>query len=126
MSKLVQYLCVNRFLIIAMFIFSACGTSNAQSTNTVATNDVVKIKVTVLDAVPLTTFKGSITPTDDVSPRFALTLRIESSVPAVAGLKPGTVVTFAVHSPSRFVSGDAKKGQTYEIEMPRKKAVNLI
>jgi hypothetical protein len=110
------------FLAAALF---GSWTAQAESTNNVTTNDVVRLRVTVMDSVPLRSFHGSVTPISDVDPRFALTVRIDSCVPAVTNLKSGTVVTFAVHSPSLFLRGSAEKGKTHEITMPRKKAMNL-
>jgi hypothetical protein len=107
-------------------IRAVSAAAQAESTNRITTNDVVRLRVTVVDSVPLRSFRGSLTPTDDVNSRFALTLRIDSCVPAITNLKSGTVVTFAVHSPSRFLGGSAEKGETHEITMPRKKAANLV
>jgi hypothetical protein len=110
---------------LAMALFS-CWTAQAEGTNSATTNDVVRLRVTVVESVPLRSFRGSLTPTGDVDPRFALTVRIDSCVPAITTLKSGTVVTFAVHSPSLFLRGSAEKGKTHEITMPRKKVVNLV
>src|SRR6516162_914370 len=99
--------------------------ANAQEVNTNPTNDVV-LRVTVQDVAPLRSFSGAVTPTDHVDPRFALTLRIDACVPALTNLKSGTVVTFAVHSPSLFLGGGAEKGTSHQITMPRKKANNLV
>jgi hypothetical protein len=111
-------------LFIATLLLSATG--HAQTTNNVTTNDVVRLLVAVVDSVPLRSFRGPLTPTSDVDPRFALTVRIISSVPAPTNLKTGTVITFAVHSPSLFLRGSADKGKTREITMPRKEAMNLL
>jgi hypothetical protein len=110
-------------LTAALMISAAAG--QAQTTNSAATNDVVRLRVAVVDSVPLRSFHGPLTPTSDADPRFALTVRIVSSVPALTNLKTGAVVTFAVHSPSLFLRGSADKGKTSEITMPRKKAMNL-
>jgi hypothetical protein len=125
-SSVSVHLIMNRFFPIFALAFLVASTAKAEFTNNVATNEVVPLRVTVLDVVPLRGFKGSLTPTTDVDPRFALTVRIESSAPAITNLESGTVVTFAVHSPSRFLGGSAKKGETREITMPRKHAINLL
>jgi len=102
-------------------------TARAQGTNAVSTNDFVRLRVTVVDVAPLRNSTGFAAPIGDVDPRFALTLRIESCIPAIANLKSGSVFTFAVHSPSRFRrSGDVEKGKTNEVTMLRTKAVNLF
>ena len=110
------------FLAAALFCF---GVARGESTNNVATNDVVRLRVTVVDSVLLRSFRGSVNLIGDVNPGFALTLRIDSCVPAITNLKPVTTVILAVHSPTLFLRGSAEKGKTYEITMPRKKAVNL-
>jgi hypothetical protein len=117
---------VNPLLTAFTAVLWVCCTAAAQRTNDIATNDVVRLHVTVLDVVPLSQFTGSLTPTRDFDPRFALTVRIDSCVPAITNLKSGTVVTFAVHSPSIFLGGVAKKGTAHEITMPRRRAVNLV
>src|SRR4051794_23742482 len=86
--------------------------AKAQSTNSISTNDVVPLQVTVLDSVQLSDFKGFAIPAGNVDLRFALTLRIDSCTPAITNLKSGTVATFAVHSPSLFLAGSAEKGTT--------------
>ena len=116
---------MNRLFTIFAALLLLCGTSACQSTNYVATNDVVRLRVTLLDSALLRSFTGTLTRTSDFDPRFALTVRIVSCVPAISHLKSGTVVTFAVHSPSMFLGGDAKNGKTYEIMMTRKRATNL-
>ena len=114
--------------LVALFIAAIFGSwaAQAQGTNSVTTNDVVRLRVTVVDVVQLRGFSGLLAPTGDADPRFALTVRIDSCVPAVTNLKSGTVVTFAVHSPSLFLRGSAEKGKSHEITMPRKKEVNLV
>jgi hypothetical protein len=125
MSAVSVHPVMNRFFSIFALAFLVASTAKAEFTNNVATNEVVRLRVTVLDVAPLRGFKGSLTPTTDVDSRFALTVRIESCTPAITNFKSGTVITFAVHSPSRFLGGSAKKGETHEITMPRKQAINL-
>ncbi|MDB6065160.1 MAG: hypothetical protein JWR26_1368 [Pedosphaera sp.] len=117
---------MNRLLAIFACLLSICLTAAGQGTSDVTTNDVARLGVTVLDVVPLHSFAGSLTPTSDVDPRFALTVRIDSCVPAITNLKSGMIVTFAVHSPSRFLGGSAEKGATHQIKMSQKKAINLL
>jgi hypothetical protein len=117
---------MNRFLLLFAVTLLVSWTAKGESTNNVATNDVVKLRVTVMDVVPLRGFTGPLTPTTDFDPRFALTVRIDSCRPAVTNLKSGTVVTLAAHSPSRFLGGSAEKGKVREITIPRKKAINLV
>jgi len=114
--------------LLALLTAAVVGSCAAETrtTNSVSTNDVVRLQVTVVDSVLLSSFHGLLTPTGDVDPRFALTLRIDSCVPAITNLKSGTVVTFAVHSPSRFLTGSAEKGKTNEITLPLKKALNMV
>ena len=117
---------MGRLLALFTFVLLICLTAAGQGTNDVTTNDVARLSVTVLDVVPLHSFAGSLTPTSDVDPRFALTVRIDSCVPAITNMKSGIVITFAVHSPSRFLGGSAEKGETHQIEMSRKKAIHLL
>ncbi len=109
-----------RLITIFMMSLLTWRAAEAQSTN-----EIVRLRVTVLDVTPLPGFSGSLTPTGDVDPHFALTLRIDSCVPVVTNLTAGAVVTFAVHSPALFLRGSAEKGTTHEMTMPRKKAMNL-
>ena len=116
------------FVVIAFTIaFLTALAANSQNTNNTATNENVRLRVTVLDVALLQNYTGPAMPTDDVNPRFALTLRIDSCVPAITNLKSGTVVTFAVPGPSLFLRGQTEKGATNEIipTAPRKKALNL-
>jgi hypothetical protein len=117
---------MNRLLAILAMCFWICCNAKAQSSNNVSTNEVIRLRVTLLDVAFLSSYSGTLTPTDDVDPRYALTVRIDSTVPAITNLTSGAVVTFAVHSPTLFLRGGAEKGKTYEISMPRRKARNLI
>jgi hypothetical protein len=72
----------------------------------------------VQDVGPLTDFSGKVTPVD-FDPRYALTVRIESVNPAVAGLTSGAVVVFAIHSPALLFGEDAVKGKTCDFSLQR-------
>jgi len=103
-----------RFLAILAMSLSACAVGQAQSAN-----DEIRLRATVQAVVPLTNFSGGITLVG-VDPRFALTVRIESTVPAVADFTEGAVVTFAIHSPSLLFAGEPTKGKTYDFSLRRK------
>jgi hypothetical protein len=81
--------------------------------------DEVHLRATVQAVVPLADFSGEITPVD-FDPKFALTVHIESVVPAVTNFAAGSVATFAVHSPSLLFGGAATKGNTYEFSLQHK------
>jgi hypothetical protein len=110
---------------ISGLLLLACLAVRGQNTNSVSTNEFFRVQMTVLDIVQLRTYKGPVTATNDADPRFALTVRIDSSVPPLANLKSGSILTFAVHSPSLSLGGSAKKGETFEFRIPRKKAMAL-
>jgi hypothetical protein len=82
-------------------------------------NDVIRLQTTVQDVVPLADFSGVITPID-FDPSFALTVRIESAVPAATNLKRGAVVTLGIHSPSLTFGGEPTKGKAYDFVLNRK------
>ena len=71
--------------------------------------------------VPLANFSGPITPVD-VDPRFALTVNVESAVPAVTNFRVGSLVTIAIHSPSLLFGGEPTKGKAYDFVLHRKVA----
>jgi hypothetical protein len=81
--------------------------------------DGLHMRGTVQAVVPLTDFSGDITPVD-FDPKFALTVRIDSVVPAGTNFAAGSVVTFAVHSPSLLFGGVATKGKTYDFSLQHK------
>ena len=103
-----------RSLAILAVSLSACSAGQAQSTY-----DVIHLRATVQAVIPLTSFSGRITPVD-VDPRFALTVRIESTVPAVPNFTEGALVTFAIHSPSLLFAGEPTKSRTYDFLLRRK------
>jgi hypothetical protein len=106
---------IRSLAIVAMSLW-ACTAGEAQRAN-----DEVRLRATVLAVAPLTSFSGPATPVD-IDPRFALTLRIESAVPAVPGLSAGAVVTLAIHSPSKTFAGEPEKGKTYAFLLHRQMA----
>ena len=75
--------------------------------------DEVHLRATVQAVVPLTSFSGTVTPVG-VDPRFALTVRIVSIDPSIVNFSAGTVVTFAIHSPSVLFGTESVKGKTYD------------
>jgi hypothetical protein len=103
-----------RSLAILAISLSACYVGPAQSTN-----DELRLRATVQAAGPLTRFSGTITPVAG-DPRFALTVLIESAVPAVDSFTEGAVVTFGIHSPSLLFAGEPTKGKTYNFSLRRK------
>ena len=100
-----------RSLAILAMSLSACAAGQAQPTK-----DEIRLRATVQVVVPLTRFSGQVTPVD-VDPRFALSLHIESAIPAVADFTQGAVVTVAIHSPSLLFGGDATKGKIYDLSL---------
>jgi NTF2 fold immunity protein len=103
-----------RFLVILAMCLSACAAGQAQTVN-----DEIHLRAIVQAVVPLTSFSGQVTLVD-VDPRFALTVHIESTVPAVANFSAGAVVTLAIHSPSRLFAGDPTIGKTYDFSVGRR------
>ncbi len=81
--------------------------------------DEIHLRATVQDVGQLASFSGTVIPVD-VDPQFALTVRVESAVPTAADFTSGTVLTFAIHSPSRLFGGEPMKGQTYDFLLHRK------
>jgi hypothetical protein len=121
-----MYFAMKRLLAILAASLLSCSAAEAQITNIVSANEVVRLHLTVLHVNSLCGFTGPLTPTSDLDPRYALTVRIDSTVPAITNLESGTAITFAVHSPALFLGGGAEKGKSYDISMPRKKAINLV
>ena len=116
---------INRLLAIFTAALFASTAAQAQGTNVVSTNEVVRMRVTVQDVATLRGFTGPAALIGEVDSRYALSVRIDACVPALTNLQTGTVVTLAVHSPSLFLGGSADKGKTHEITMPRKRAMSL-
>jgi hypothetical protein len=103
-----------RSLVILAMSLVMCNAGQAQSTN-----DEIHLRASVQAVVPLTSFSGRVT-TVDLDPMFALTVRIESAVPAVANFAEGAVVTLAIHSPSLLFGEEPTKGQAYDFVLHRK------
>jgi len=76
------------------------------------------VRATVQDVVPLADYSGKVTPVD-FDQRFVLTVRIESVGPAVSGFDVGTVIAFAIYSPTLLFGGDVTKGKTYDFSLQR-------
>ncbi len=95
-----------RLLATLAMVLLACCAAEAQYTN------AIFFRAAVQDVVILSRFSGTVTPVA-VDPMFALTVRIESVSPGVTNFAAGSVVTFAIHSPSRLFAGEDAKGKTY-------------
>lgn len=105
---------MNRSLTILVTSFLASFAAEAQSTN-----DEIHLRAMVQDVVALTSFSGTVTPVD-VDPKFALKVRIVSVDPAITNFTAGSVVTFAIHSPSKLFGGEVIQGKTHDISLRRK------
>ena len=81
-------------------------------------DDEVHLRATVQTVVPLASFSGTVIPVH-FDPLFAMTVRIESCVPAVTNFRAGTNVTLAIHSPSMLFAGEPTKGKTYDFVLHR-------
>lgn len=101
--------------LLAILAMSLLVGSAGQAQHTI---DEVHLRATVQDVVLLSDFSGKIIPVD-FDPRFALTVRIESVVPAVTGFTPSAVKAFAIHSPSLLFGEEATKGKTYDFSLQR-------
>jgi hypothetical protein len=103
---------IRSLAILAASLF-ACSAGQAQRTT-----EEVHLHATVQDIVLLSHFSGKITPVN-FDPRFALTVRVESVIPATTNFTPGAVVAFAIHSPSMLFDGEAAIGKTYDFSLMR-------
>ena len=101
------------FAILALSL-SACAAGKPQSTD-----DEIHLRAIVQALVPLSSFSGQVIPVDS-DPRFALTLHVESAVPAVANFAEGAVVTLAIHSSSLLFAKGPTKGEAYDFVLYRK------
>lgn len=97
---------------ISLLLFGAF--SHAQNSN-----DEIHMRATVQAVVPLTGFSGQVTSVD-VDPRFALTVHVESVVPAVSNFPEGAVATLAIHSPTLLFAGEPTIGKTYNLSFHRR------
>ena len=77
-----------------------------------------KMRATVQDVVVLQQFTGTVVQAH-FDPFFALTLRIESVTPPLTNFTKGSVVTFAIHSPSMLFAGETPKGKTLDFVLSR-------
>jgi hypothetical protein len=103
-----------RALAILFVSLAACTAGQAQKAN-----DEIRLRATVQSVVQLADFSGAVIPVH-FDPGFALTVRIESATPPVAGFASGSLVTFAIHSPSLLFVGEPTKGKTYDFVLDRK------
>jgi hypothetical protein len=78
----------------------------------------IRLRASVQAMAALADLSGEVTPID-FDPEFALTLRIESAVPAVPNLARGAIVTFGIHSPTLLFAGEPQKGKTYDFSLRR-------
>ncbi|HEY6971812.1 MAG TPA: hypothetical protein VJA94_21555 [Candidatus Angelobacter sp.] len=102
---------------IRLLVILALGLSVGHAQNR---NDEIHLKATVRAVIVLSDFSGTITPVH-FDPLFALTVRIESANPAISNFRPGSLVTFAIHSPAQLFpgEGEAVKGKTYDFVLHR-------
>ena len=107
--------------VTAVMVLVVAALSVAQQRNPTkqAADEHIRLRASVQAVVHLRDFSGEVTPVD-FDPRFALSVRIESAVPAVPNFRSGSVVTFAIHSPSLLFSGDPVKGRTYGFSLVRR------
>ena len=98
-------------LAIATLVF--CGAEAQQ------TNDSISLRATVKEVVMLSSFSGTVLPVD-IDSRFALTLHIESVAPVVTNFAVDSVVSFAIHSPSRLFAGENAKDKTFDFSVRHK------
>ncbi len=104
---------MRHILTIAISVLMFCAFGPAQNIN-----DEIHMRATVQAVVPLTSFSGQITSVD-VDPRFALTVHIESVIPAVSNFPEGSAVALAIHSPTLVFAGDPTRGKTYNFSVHR-------
>ena len=98
-------------IVISLLLFGAFN--HAQNSN-----DEIHMRATVQAVVPLTSFSGQVTSVN-VDPRFALTVHVESVIPAVSNFPEGAVVTLAIHSPTLLFAGEPTRGKTYNFSVHR-------
>ena len=98
---------------IAILILLLGAFSTAQNST-----EEIHMRATVEEVVPLTTFADQVTAVD-VDPRFAMTVHVESVIPAVSNFPEGAVVTLAIHSPTLLFTGEPTRGKTYNFSVHR-------
>ena len=103
---------IRTFAILAM---SLCASTAVQAEGA---NDEIRLRATVQSVVLLGDYSGVVIPVH-FDPGFALTVRIKSATPPVAGFAPGNVVTFAIHSPTLLFAEEPRKGKTYDFVLHR-------
>jgi len=104
---------MRRIFTILIFLLLCGSCSLAQNSH-----DEIHMRATVQAVVPIASFSGQATSVD-VDPRFALTVHVESVIPAVSSFREGTVVTLAIHSPTLLFAGEPARGKTYNFSVHR-------
>lgn len=103
---------IRTLAIFALSLLSGCAVEAPP------TKGEVIIRANVQDVVMLADFSGTATPVT-FDPRFALTIRIESCRPAITNFAAGSLITFAIHSPSLLFGAEDAKGKTYDLALHR-------
>ena len=80
------------------------------------------LRATVLDVVMLSDYSGSVIPVK-FDPQFAVTMRIHSITPSLAGFTKGATVAFAVHSPANLFAAENPRGKAHDF-MLRRETIN--
>ncbi len=101
--------------LFAILLISACVCWGSEQQGAV---ERFKMRATVQDVIVLHQFTGAVVQVH-LDPRFALTLRIESVTPPLTNFTTGSVVTFAVHSPTKLFAGETPKGKTLDFVVSR-------
>lgn len=101
---------LKRCFIAALVCFSASFSS--QRLNGQKDSKPVVLVASVEAVTPLTAFSGEVKAVQ-YDPRFALTLRIQSTIPDVKELPSAGTVTFGIHSPTLLFAGDPTVGRSY-------------
>jgi len=101
-------------LLPLLILAAAVTTGSAQTTN-----EIYKVRAAVVEVSQLQQFRGTPERTLTPDPRFALTLRIESIVPALAGYTNGSLMSFAIHSPARIGLDETSKPHSFDFVLSR-------
>jgi hypothetical protein len=107
---------------LAILLISECICWGADQPSTV---EAFKMRATVQDVVMLGQFSGTIVQTHS-DPRFVLTLHIESITPSLSGFTNGSVVSFAIHSPTMLFAGETPKGKAVDFILSRESQVDKM
>ena len=102
--------CAMKERLLPLIILAATALSGSAQ----VTKEVYKVRAAVVDVSQLQQFKGSAERTLTPDPRVALTLRIESIAPTLAGYTNGSLIHFAIHSPALIGLDKAPKAKTYD------------